>query len=280
MYHQLRNQPSTVRAWRQVEDKIVEFDNVYYNPWNQRWAEIHRGNQEQQLIEYFAEGEKFYDDMDDFTLSVAIPRHDSVETESLKQEVIKNIENDFLSLKASISSQIETGINNVIGLKAEIGLQKNFKENIEAELKNSDRNKLVFLGLFVIAVFAIPSFFLSTVKLDIFKDLKDLDLIFLRSGVTVTLTVLSYFFFSQYRLQQLISLRYSHLYGFLGGGATYIGQIAGNDEDIKKEINKKLAYLFMELDDVFGLVKKNGHPAEKSLEKVGEIIASAINKNG
>jgi len=134
--------------------------------------------------------------------------------------------------------------------------------------------------LFIIAVISIPLFFILTVKLSTFTSFTADDLIYIRGGVTIALAVLSYFFFCQYRLQQLISLRYSHLYGFLGGGATYIGQIAGNDDEIKKQINTKLAYLFMELDDVFGLVKKNEHPAEKSLEKFSEILAAVLKKNG
>ena len=280
LYHQLRNQTEAIFHWKEIDAKITSFENDFFNPWNQRWGDVHRGNQEQQLIDYFNEAEKHYNEMDDFVITYAVPRTDSLEVESLKSEILKKIENDILNLKSDINSNLEKGINDLVGLKGELGLQKNFKENIEKELLASKLGKYVFLSLFIIAVSSIPVFIWITKETMIFKDFKDIDLMYLRIGATISLGVLSYFFFSQYRLQQLIGLRYTHLYGFLGGGATYIGQLAGNDEEVKRAINKKLAYLFIELDDISGLVKKSNHPAETTLEKVSELLASAIKKNG
>jgi len=123
IYHQLRMHPSILFVWREVDQRISNFDEHYFRPWNQKWPEIQRTNQEQQLIDYFNEGEKFYEEMDKFVLTT-----NNLGIESLKAEVLNKIENDILHLKVDITQNIKTGIDSIIGLKAEIGLQKTLKK--------------------------------------------------------------------------------------------------------------------------------------------------------
>jgi len=284
-YHQLRNQYFVIDSWNELNKKLIEFDQQKFNPWNQQWANIQRTNDPNQIIQYFKSGQKFYDEMDDFIKEITGNYTHSPEIESLKSEILRNIESDILEMKTDISAQVEKGINDVLGLKAELGLQKNFQENIDEELERSTKLRNIFLGSFIISLLSIPAFLFFSYTNHFLSDYTVIEKYTLRFTYTISAGFLSYFFFGQYRLYQLISLRYSHLNGFLGGGATFISQIIGTeDSEVKKEINKRLAELFMELEEVFGLVKKNSHPADISLDKAGKIIeqltklAGSINK--
>ena len=272
-YHQLRNQYFVIDSWDDLNKKIVEFDKDSFTPWNQQWKNHQRSNNAQQIIEYFESALPFYEEMDGFVSNLTPQKTDSPEIESLKEEVLHNIESDILSLKADIASQIDEGINNVLGLKAELGLEKNFGQNISTELTASEKYRNRFMTGFITAILAIPAFLFSSFYFEFFQSLDEIEVYSLRVGASISLGFLSYFCYSQYKLYQIICLRYSHLSGFLGGGATFISQLIGSeDNDVKRDINKKLAELFMELDEVFGLVKKNNHPAEISLDKVGKLL--------
>lgn len=272
-YHQLRNQYFVIDSWDDLNKKIVEFDKDSFAPWNQQWKNHQRFNNAQQIITYFESALPFYEEMDEFVSNLTPQKTDSPEIESLKEEVLHNIESDILSLKADIASQIDEGINNVLGLKAELGLEKNFGQNISTELVASEKYRNRFMTGFIAAILAIPAFLFSSFYFEFFKSLNEIEVYSLRVGASISLGFLSYFCYSQYKLYQIICLRYSHLSGFLGGGATFISQLIGSeDNEVKRDINKKLAELFMELEEVFGLVKKNNHPAEISLDKVGKLL--------
>jgi len=272
-YHQLRNQIIIGYDWDELNEKIIEFDNNYFNPWNQKWNTIYRTNNAIQLKAFFEEGVKFFDEMDEYINSLKSIQSNSEEVEALKSEIIQHIEKDILDLKTTISSEIEKGINDLIGLKAEWGLQKNFKENIDTELETAMKFRFRFMAGFMATLLFIPPFVLSTYHFEMFKNIGTIELYVLRVGITISLGLFSYFLYSQYKLYQIICLRYSHLQGFLGGGATFISQIIGSENsELKQDINKKLAELFMELEHVFGFAKKSSHPVEISIEKTGELL--------
>ena len=214
----------------------------------------------------------YFEEFDKVVNSLRVTVNTSEEFEALKVEILKRVEEDILKLKADLSVEIKKGINDLVGLKAELGLQKNFKENIDSELSSATFSRRVFLFLFILSVVVIPIFLGSTFLVKNIIELPYRELIFLRASVTVSAAVLSYFFYTQYKLYQLISLRYSHLNGFLGGGATFINQIIGTEDNSRTDVNRRMADLFMEQKDVFGLVKANQHPIELSLDKVSEIV--------
>lgn len=270
--HQFRTQYPMNEFWNELNQTIVEFDNTKFNPWNQKWANINRANNIQQFKDYFTQGNNLFIEIDEYLLNLPIPDENSQEIESLKSEVISKIESDFINLKNEVSLQINEGINKLVGLNAELGLEKNFKTNIESDLKKSNIHRYSFLAGFVLSVLIIPIFLACTFILDSFMSLEYIELLLLRFGVTLSLAVLSYFCFSQYKLYQLISLRYSHLFGFLGGGATFINQLIGGDNDSKDIVNKRMAELFMELEMLNGQVKENQHPVEMTIDKAIEVV--------
>ncbi len=270
--HQFRVQYPMNEHWDDLNRKITEFDNLKFNPWNQKWANVNRTNNIPQFISFFIEGNKIFDDIDEFISDLPVPDQHSQEIESLKEEVINKIEGDFINLKNEVSLQIDEGINKLVGLNAELGLEKNFKTNIESDLKKANNHRYAFLFGFIVSVVFIPAFLAVTFISEKLQNLEYIELLLLRFGVTLSLAVLSYFFFSQYKLYQLISLRYSHLFGFLGGGATFINQLIDGDSDSKDLVNKRMAELFMELEMLNGQVQDNQHPIEMTIDKAIEVV--------
>ncbi|TOF43932.1 hypothetical protein CGJ22_24735 [Vibrio parahaemolyticus] len=61
------------------------------------------------------------------------------------------------------------------------------------------------------------------------------------------------------------------MFGFLGGGATFINQLIDGQGESREDINKRMAELFMELEMVNGQVKDSQHPMEVTVDKVIEI---------
>jgi hypothetical protein len=55
------------------------------------------------------------------------------------------------------------------------------------------------------------------------------------------------------------------LKGFLGGGSTYINQLIGQDNETKRDTNKKLAQMFVDIDDIIVHIKEIKHPADATL---------------
>jgi hypothetical protein len=270
-FHQIRNQYPLAPDWNELNELIISFDQHKFTQWNQKWNNIQRSQDANQMRTYFNEGNQIFGEFVEQIKNLNLLHSTNEEVDTIKREVLQRIESDLLSLKTDVSLQIEDGLKKLVGFNAEMGLEKNFKTNIETELKKSNKHRLMFLVAFVVSVLAIPSFLASTFIMEAFNKLIYVELILLRVGVTLSLAVLSYFFFTQYKLYQLISLRYSHLFGFLGGGATFINQLIDGQGESREDINKRMAELFMELEMVNGQVKDSQHPMEMTIDKVIEI---------
>src|SRR3990167_5569141 len=203
--------------------------------------------------------------------------HQKALTSKISDQIVKSLESyerNLEELTTDIDKKITTGINSVLDLKAELGLTKNFEQKIKDELKSSQRSKTTFILLFILTLALIP-IFLATSNTPLETE-NSAYTIATNVGVSLTLGFLSFFFFSQYKFYQLLTFRYTHLSGFLGGGATFIGQLINSDDsELKSGINKRLAELFIELDDITGLIKKNGHPAEISIDKLTKLLDAA-----
>jgi len=278
-FRQMQNQVSIVEHWDELYRHIAEFD-VKFEAWNNKWSSMTRSNghgntppvSNIKFIQHFEQGEELFGELNEFVISLT-PFSDEEKLRVFKEELLIKIESDVLNLASSVNSKIEEGINDVIGLKSELGLEKNFGENITTELTSSNNSKENFRLLFIGCLMLIPVFLIGISYYKESLNLEIAELYTIKLGILFALTCLSYFFFSQYKLYQMMNLRYSHLNGFLGGGATYLARLVGTEnEDVKKEINKKMADLFMQLDDISGLVKKSSHPAEVSLDKLGKLF--------
>lgn len=271
LYQQLAHRHATLDNWHYLVGEVQLFTEEFFNPWNNKWQALVKANDTDRYIEYFEEARKHFSQIED-RLRARLPSYSHTpEVDTLKAEVLSHIDSRLRALEEELANTVEKGIADVIGLKAEFGLQKHFQEHISIELEKSRSLKNKFGFLFVVGLTLIPVLLATTYFFDSGRSL--VEQYSVRVGLVLSAGLLSYFGYSQYRLYQMVALRYTHLQGFLGGGATFLSQIIDvDDRELKREINMKLAELFMGLDDVFGLLRRNIHPADRSMDQVTKLL--------
>ena len=195
-----------------------------------------------------------------------------IKISELETSISNDIQKCIDELTMTVSNGIKTGINSLMSLKSELRLTEEFGDKIETELKAAKKKEFWFMGCFIFTLVLIPisvlltSFFTEGVT-DVINGY------ILKGSIAVSLLFVSLFFFSQYRIYMMIRLRYTHLDGFLGGGATFISQLLESDSpELKLEVNKKLAEMFMNLDDMLKVVHKSKHPTELTLETAESVF--------
>lgn len=205
--------------------------------------------------------------------NTALGRIESTLIDSIKlleSSVIENTKKQVEGLVKVVTEDINVGIKNVIDLKAELGLEGEFGEKIKVELASAEAKERSFMKALVLSVILIP---IAILIVQFVVNLEPSAKYVVQGSISFSLLCISYFFFSQYRTYMAIRLRYTHLDGFLGGGATFISQLLkSNDDELKSEVNRKLAELFMGLDDVLQMVQKTKHPTEITLDKAVTIF--------
>lgn len=205
--------------------------------------------------------------------NTALGRIESTLIDSIKlleSSVIENTKKQVEGLVKVVTDDINVGIKNVIDLKAELGLEGEFGEKIKVELASAEAKERSFMKALVVSILLIP---IAILIVQFVVNLDPSAKYVVQGSISFSLLCISYFFFSQYRTYMAIRLRYTHLDGFLGGGATFISQLLkSNDDELKSEVNRKLAELFMGLDDVLQMVQKTKHPTEITLDKAVTIF--------
>ena len=56
VYHTQRNNITDFDRWRDLNDLLNQFEQTQFNVWNQKWANINRANDINQIRNYFEEG--------------------------------------------------------------------------------------------------------------------------------------------------------------------------------------------------------------------------------
>ena len=265
-----------MHGWN-CKKKINEFEQQSFNPWNQQWANVFRTNNVQSISNHFENANAFFGVFDQYLSENRPKPTHSVDVENLKSTMLESIESDFISMKTEMLAEIRTGISEVLGLKAELGLEQNYQQKIDSELTKSIWWRNLYVVLFVVFLLLGPVVLFFTFFSNQVTALTEYEKWFIRIALGITLVALTYFFFNQYRLYQLISLRYSHMNGFLGGGATFVSQIIGSeDRALKAQMNREMASLFMDLNDIYGLVRKDNHPMDKTADRLEGVVKEAI----
>ncbi|MDT0557562.1 hypothetical protein RM697_02805 [Ichthyenterobacterium sp. W332] len=273
-YHQSRNsQFVSPQDWDELNKVITEFDTKFNN-WNRTWGNTSRQQNSQAFINYFNQILPEYEKMDEIIEKVRPKYEHSEPVEELKQEILAKVDSDLANLANNFELQISEGIQNLIDLKAEYKLQDTFAVSVKKEKDAANTERKIYLGLFIASVFLIPTFLLISFTVDKLNAL-DISLQWsVRITISVTLGLLSLFFFNQYRVSRLILLKYTHLNNFIGGGATFISELIGLNEDSKRDVNKKLANMFIEIDDLMNSIRRSKHPSEKAMDSANKLIDS------
>ncbi|MEW2922415.1 hypothetical protein AB1A65_13150 [Muricauda sp. ANG21] len=277
-FHTLRNSISDIEEWTTLNERLILFDKDKFNPWSKQWNSILRSSNINTLKNYFESALSFFQELEEEVGSIKPQYLNSDEVESLKEDVLNRIDEDMISLKNDVLEQINTGIANVLDLKSELGLQKNFADNLKVVRRVSNVTKFCFLIAFIFSLIGIACFLVFSYKLDYIQNLEFYEKILVRLGAVSSLAILSYFLFQQFKLHQILHLKYTHLDNFLGGGATYINQLVSQDGDLKKITNKRLTEMFMEIDDTIGNAKQVNHPTDKYAESLKQTLDSVLGK--
>lgn len=157
-------------------------------------------------------------------------------------------------------------------------MSKNFAQNLKKDKRTANITRFAFLGAFIVCLLSIGLWVLNSNRLISFEGIEIIEVITIKIGVAIPLAFLSYFFFSQFKIYQLIHLKYSHLSNFLGGGATYISQLIGQDSQARDTTNQKLARMFMEIDDIMNTIKKQKHPSDSTFENGQKAMNTVLTK--
>lgn len=271
-YHTYRNNITEFDTWAELNDKLNQFDQTQFNVWSQKWATIQRTNNLNQIINFFEEGNKLFKPLEESFTNIRPSFIGTEEIERIQTDILTKVEQDILNLKTDVLTEVNKGIKNVLDLKAELGLFQNFSENINAELKSNDIRKNWFLFAFILSLCFIAIGLITTFFYDSIKNWDLSNRIAIKLTISIPMGFLSYFFFCQYKLHQIITLKLSHLNGFLGGGASYLGQLTDQDPETKRETNKNLAQMFINLDDIMTNVKNQKHPTEITFDSISKEI--------
>ncbi|MBI6118322.1 hypothetical protein [Salegentibacter maritimus] len=277
-FHTLRNNVSDIDQWTDLNNKILDFDRNKLQPWNQQWNNIYRSNDKQAIKNYFKQGSKFFQEYEENVGNIKPQYLSTDEIEALKENVLNRIDEDMVTIKNEITEQVNKGIQDLLDLKSEMGLQKNFAENLKIVRTNSNSTKYIFLGGFILSLVLIGVFLVYSYNLDFIQNLEPYEKILIRLGTVSTLGILSYVLFQQFRLHQILHLKYTHLDNFLGGGATYISQLVSQDGELKRSTNKRLTEMFMEIEDTMGTAKQIEHPNDKYAKTINSTLETVLNK--
>ncbi|WP_421802697.1 hypothetical protein [Flagellimonas sp.] len=279
-YNSLRNNQIDFDKWITLNKELSNFDKTKFPNWNNQWNNVYRTSNINSYTSYFNQGidlfKEFEENADLENYKPTIQHSDGIE--ELKAELIEKIDSDMVTIKNSIIESVNEGIQNVVNLKAELGLSKNFADNLEKDRKTANITRFAFLGAFILSILIIGIWVIFSYDLKIMTDLELYEKIAVKIGVAIPLGFLSYFFFNQFKIYQLIHLKYSHLSNFLGGGATYISQLIGQDTESRKTTNQKLATMFMEIDDLMSTIKKQKHPTDSTFENGNKTINTILNR--
>lgn len=190
---------------------------------------------------------------------------------NLEDNIAVTTEKKIDELSTAVREDISKGIQDLIGLKSELGLAKQFGGKIQEELKDAKVTEKNFFSAVIACLLLIP--LINGVILFSYRSLDLLAKYLLMGSVTLSILFISYFLYAQYRTYMMLRLRYTHLDGFLGGGATFLSQLLEADNpEFKLEVNKKLAEMFMSLDDVLQMVHKSKHPTELTLDTAEKVF--------
>ncbi len=194
----------------------------------------------------------------------------------LGESIFRDTQKRFDELTANVREDFQSGLDELKDFKSTLKQVEDFGVNIESELKAARKKESWFMNSFIVTLVCIPLAVLAEHYW--LTSIDGINSYILKGSIITSLLFISLFHFSQYRTYMMIRLRYTHLDGFLRGGSSFVSQLVhSSDPELKLETNKKLADMFMSLDDVLKMVQKNKHPTELTLE-TAETVFDKISK--
>lgn len=189
-------------------------------------------------------------------------------------ERVKNEHDAALKGIADLRAALDAGIARVEAIKRDTVLQGSFGEHVGRLRSGAQVAGFVWMGAFVGILLGAAWFGYRAVAPHDTWGLVG------RLLVAAPAAVLAYFCFGQYKQQRLAEIKYGHLVGFLRGGAKEIGEMLvgsaqGGGADVARELNKRLAEILLDVDDLANATRKAGLPTQELTKVLGQIQKTA-----
>jgi len=185
------------------------------------------------------------------------PLHD------IKTNVVDRLNSQWSTLQNNLTRKIEEGIQSVLNIKLTLGVTGVFKDQIEGEITRNREDAKKYFDRFMLTLLAIPVLLGSTYILNSITKLEWQDALFLRLSIVIPLIWLAKWYSTNYTYSQLAAIKFDHLNRLLGEGAPTIAKLVEADQSAKSEVYKRLAELFLDINDLTSFAgNQPKHPAE------------------
>jgi hypothetical protein len=194
-------------------------------------------------------------------------RH-SFNAEALRDVVQQQVETARAHLSAELDTavahareQVENGIKELLGLKAELQLSGNFHSTVQKRMKANKHASwwsfaFATACLAVLAVAMIAPLYIEAFPSDVAST------VLFRFSVGLPILLLWSHLVALNRTYRVAALKYENILGFLGGGASEIAEVTKRLKEIDSEEHRRLLAMIMGLDDLTHTVVKPMSPAQ------------------
>ncbi len=290
-YHQIRNQTLDLQAHKTISEAIIDFDTKF-SAWNNQTQQTVRQNNINQIVSQFQSGNELFRPMEELYhnfLIEGIPYGFGI------KDFVSNIEEKFsrkyedmlehsrktqAALKEELLNKISEGIDDVLNLKNELKITGTFKERIEKQLTDSPQKAKTYFGWFIASVVLLCILLVGSFFIPSLKSLEWYASLALRASVALPIFWISQTLYNNYKYYRVAEMKYDHLDRLLGGGASEITRMI-DDHEAKALAYHRLSELFLDIQDLTGIVSSDKHPTQKSLNEATEMIkqVKAITKD-
>ncbi|MDM5264508.1 hypothetical protein PF327_09900 [Sulfurovum sp. XTW-4] len=290
-YNQLRNEIVDIERFIELSNRLVKFEEEF-GPWNQKLQTAINNKNIAQAITFFKEGNTIYEPMEKFYIeilpealtsgfslkSLATQLESTFNTKA--NELLEQQKKDIKAIQTQINEKIQNGIDDVLNLKNELKITGTFKERIETQLSGAPEKVKLYFILFIVSVILLSVLLVSSFFIDTLKDLEWYASLAVRASIALPLFWISQTLYSNYKFYRVAEMKYDHLDRLLGGGVSEITRMI-DDPEAKSAAYHKLSELFLDINDLSGIVASEKHPTHKSIAEATEIIKQvrAISKD-
>ncbi|TGK77694.1 hypothetical protein EHQ24_18835 [Leptospira noumeaensis] len=281
VYYNQRNELSNLKYWIEYNEILNEWEKDYNN-WNKKWPQTSQTQNINTYNAYFIDGNELFEKIDT-KFNEIFSKFNFEKTYTSQSTVIDGIKNDLELIKESFTDKVNQGIEKILNIKSELELEGDFGKSISSNKKSSMIGKWFFFTLFLATLIGY-GLTISLIQFqDYFKALDNFDKIAFRISISIPFALIIYFFWTQYKFYNILSLRYSHLSSFIGGGISHLNQLLINYPNLQEQTTSKITNLFTDISDILNLINKTkSSPVDikdlsEALNRIGEITKN-INK--
>lgn len=174
------------------------------------------------------------------------------------ERALVKIDESFKNLNQNVTTDIKSGIENVLNLKSSLSLTGSFRDEITSAHESlSYKYSLLFwsqLGL-ILGATVLAIYFALTVSYSV----ENFWQIFaVKVAVAVPILLIWGFLNSEFKITRIEFIKMKHLLSLINGGASAIPQMVSESESAKHDALSKIADSFVDLKHILSSMDKSG----------------------